>query len=73
AGDLPISPASKLITFVTDRPGHDRRYAMNIAKIQQDLGWQPKYDFATGLAQTAKWYLANESWWQPLLSRSSQP
>lgn len=69
AAELPVSPASELITFVTDRPGHDRRYAMNIAKIQQELGWQPKYDFATGLAQTAKWYLANESWWRPLLDR----
>ncbi|MEM1281599.1 MAG: GDP-mannose 4,6-dehydratase, partial [Cyanobacteria bacterium P01_H01_bin.152] len=57
-------------TFVTDRPGHDRRYAMDISKIQRELGWQPKYDFATGLAQTAKWYLANEAWWRPLLNRS---
>ncbi|MEM6836034.1 MAG: dTDP-glucose 4,6-dehydratase [Cyanobacteria bacterium P01_C01_bin.120] len=73
AVDLPVSPASQLITFVRDRPGHDRRYAMDIAKIQQDLDWQPQYDFATGLAHTAKWYLANESWWQPLLSRSSPP
>ena len=70
AGHLPVSPASNLITFVTDRPGHDRRYAMDISKIQRELGWQPKYDFATGLAQTAKWYLANEAWWRPLLNRS---
>lgn len=72
AEDLPVSPASELITFVTDRPGHDRRYAMNISKIQRELGWQPKYDFATGLAQTAQWYLANEAWWRPLLERSRQ-
>ena len=70
AGELPVSPASNLITFVTDRLGHDRRYAMDISKIQRELGWQPKYDFATGLAQTAKWYLANEAWWRPLLNRS---
>jgi len=71
AENLPISPARQLISFVTDRPGHDRRYAMNIEKIQRELGWQPQYDFKTGLAQTAQWYLANESWWRPLLVRSS--
>ncbi|NEQ46327.1 MAG: dTDP-glucose 4,6-dehydratase [Leptolyngbya sp. SIOISBB] len=70
AGELPVLPASNLITFVTDRLGHDRRYAMDISKIQRELGWQPKYDFATGLAQTAQWYLANEAWWRPLLNRS---
>ncbi|MGF1458805.1 MAG: dTDP-glucose 4,6-dehydratase [Leptolyngbyaceae cyanobacterium] len=68
--DLPISPASQLITFVTDRPGHDRRYAMNIEKIQRELNWQPKYDFVTGLAQTAEWYLNHRQWWEPLLARS---
>lgn len=67
AETLPVSPARQLITFVTDRPGHDRRYAMNSRKIQQQLGWQPKYDFDTGLAQTAKWYLDHADWWQPLL------
>ena len=48
-----------LISFVTDRPGHDRRYAMNIAKIRRELGWQPKESFETGLAKTVQWYLAN--------------
>jgi dTDP-glucose 4,6-dehydratase len=67
-GDLPIIPANKLITFVTDRPGHDRRYAMDITKIQRELGWQPKYDFATGLKQTVQWYLTHRDWWKPLLS-----
>jgi len=71
AGDLPVSPTRQLITYVTDRPGHDRRYAMNIEKIQRELGWHPKYDFTTGLAQTAQWYLANEAWWRPLLTRST--
>jgi dTDP-glucose 4,6-dehydratase len=68
AGELPVSPARQLITFVKDRPGHDRRYAMNISKIQRDLGWQPQYDFATGLKQTVNWYLTHRHWWQPLLS-----
>lgn len=72
-GDLPVRPAQQLITFVKDRPGHDRRYAMNTSKIQRDLGWQPRYDFATGLRQTVQWYLANRDWWQPLLSADYQP
>ena len=48
-----------LISYVTDRPGHDRRYAMNISKIRRELGWQPKESFETGLAKTVQWYLAN--------------
>lgn len=67
AGDLPKAPR-ELITFVTDRPGHDRRYAMDISKIEKDLGWSPDYNFETGLRQTVAWYLENRDWWQPLLS-----
>ncbi len=67
AGDLPTTPRD-LITFVTDRPGHDRRYAMDISKIERDLGWTPAYNFETGLKQTVAWYLNNKEWWQPLLS-----
>jgi len=48
-----------LISYVTDRPGHDRRYAMNIAKIRRELGWQPRESFETGLEKTVQWYLAN--------------
>lgn len=70
ANGLPITPASKLITYVKDRPGHDRRYAMDSSKIQHDLGWQPKYDFETGLKQTVQWYLNHQDWWQPLLSKN---
>lgn len=72
AGELPVSPASDLITFVPDRPGHDRRYAMDISKIQRELGWEPRYDFAAGLRQTVKWYLTHRDWWQPLLSDECQ-
>jgi dTDP-glucose 4,6-dehydratase len=67
AVDLPKTPR-ELITFVSDRPGHDRRYAMDISKIERELGWSPAYNFETGLRQTVEWYLQNRDWWQPLLS-----
>ncbi len=54
----------QLITFVTDRPGHDLRYAIDASKIQRELGWQPRESFETGLRQTVLWYLENQSWWQ---------
>ena len=57
-----------LIHFVADRPGHDRRYATDSTKLQTELGWQPEYDFESGLAQTVAWYLQNRAWWQPILS-----
>jgi dTDP-glucose 4,6-dehydratase len=50
------------ITYVADRPGHDRRYAINAEKISRELGWQPKENFATGLAKTVQWYLDNQTW-----------
>jgi len=59
-----------LISFVTDRPGHDRRYAINAEKIKNDLGWEPSIEFDDGFAKTVRWYLDNRDWWQPLLSRS---
>ena len=65
--ELPTAPR-ELITFVRDRPGHDRRYAMDISKIERDLGWAPAYNFETGLRQTVEWYLQHRDWWQPLLS-----
>ena len=55
-------PHNQLKKYVTDRPGHDRRYAMNITKIQQELGWQPKHDLASGLRKTVEWYLENSDW-----------
>lgn len=66
SADLPCAPRD-LITFVADRPGHDRRYAVDISKIQQEIGWSPTYCFAAGLRQTVEWYLQNQAWWQPLL------
>ncbi len=58
----------RLIEFVTDRPGHDRRYAINANKIQQDLGWTPSLNFNAGFEQTVTWYLENQAWWQPLIN-----
>lgn len=56
------APHAKLITFVKDRPGHDRRYAINAEKIKTELGWQPQERFETGLRRTVEWYLANGAW-----------
>lgn len=72
APNIPTKPSKNLITFVKDRPGHDRRYAINSSKIQTELGWTPKYTIESGLKATLEWYLANPQWWQPLLSQEYQ-
>ena len=56
------TPRRQLITFVADRPGHDRRYAINADKIERELGWRPAETFATGLRRTVEWYLAHQDW-----------
>ena len=56
-----------LISFVTDRPGHDFRYAIDASKIKRELGWEPRDTFETGIRQTVRWYLDNADWWQPIL------
>ena len=61
---------TELITFVTDRPGHDARYAIDPARIRDELGWRPSVTVEGGLEKTVHWYLDNEDWWRPLLSRS---
>lgn len=61
-------PHNSLIAFVTDRPGHDRRYAMNTAKISRELGWSPQESFQGGLAKTIRWYLANPTWVESVTS-----
>ena len=58
-----------LVTYVTDRPGHDRRYAIDSSKLQGELGWRPEHTFTTGIEQTVQWYLDNESWWRALQNR----
>lgn len=60
-----------LIEFVEDRPGHDKRYALDSTKIQNDVGWKPKYDFESALEETVTWYLNNENWWGPLADEKS--
>jgi len=60
--DLPHAPCSGLITFVEDRPGHDRRYAIDTTKIRQQLGWRPRENFQSGLERTVRWYLENATW-----------
>jgi dTDP-glucose 4,6-dehydratase len=60
--DLPHRPCESLIEFVTDRPGHDRRYAIDAGKIRGELGWSPRHDFESGLRRTVKWYLDNPQW-----------
>lgn len=63
------APHADLITFVTDRPGHDRRYAIDPTRIRGELGWRPSVTVEEGLRRTVEWYLANRDWWQPLLDR----
>jgi dTDP-glucose 4,6-dehydratase len=61
-------PHAKLIQFVTDRPGHDARYAIDAGKIQRELGWRPRHNFEDGLRQTVRWYLDNRGWWERVMS-----
>ena len=62
APDAPRTPSSSLITFVKDRPGHDRRYAIDAGKIRRELGWRPQESFESGLERTVRWYLGNLAW-----------
>ncbi len=63
------APHDRLITFVTDRPGHDARYAIDPTRIRTELGWRPSVTVEEGLRRTVRWYLDNEAWWRPLLDR----
>ncbi len=69
--DSPYSPHSSLIKFVQDRPGHDRRYAMEISRIQNELGWSPKHNLASGLRATVEWYLSHQDWVNALVEKES--
>jgi dTDP-glucose 4,6-dehydratase len=64
------APHARLIRFVADRPGHDLRYAIDPARIREELGWRPSVTLEEGLRKTVAWYLANEAWWGPLQGRS---
>ena len=63
-------PYADLITFVTDRPGHDARYAIDPSRIRDELGWRPSVTVEEGLERTVQWYLDNQNWWYPLLNRN---
>ncbi len=62
-------PRQRLIEFVTDRPGHDARYAIDATKLETELGWQAQENFDSGIEKTVRWYLDNEWWWRPLRGR----
>lgn len=70
--DSPATPHASLITFVDDRPGHDRRYAMNASKIRRELGWSPQETFESGMEKTVCWYLDNLEWCERVLSGAYQ-
>ena len=59
-------PRRELIEFVTDRPGHDARYAIDATKLENELGWRALENFDSGIEKTVQWYLDNEWWWRPL-------
>ncbi len=63
-----LGKPESLIRFVTDRPGHDMRYAIDPTKLENELGWKPKYTFDTGIQQTIQWYLDNREWWEHIIS-----
>ena len=63
-----LEKPESLIRFVSDRPGHDMRYAIDPTKIENELGWKPEYNFDTGIVQTIEWYLNNREWWEHIVS-----
>ncbi|GEN35159.1 dTDP-D-glucose-4,6-dehydratase RmlB [Aneurinibacillus danicus] len=67
-----LGKSEDLIRFVQDRPGHDRRYAIDATKIRTELGWEPKYTFKTGIVKTIQWYLENQKWWERIISGDYQ-
>ena len=67
-----LNKPETLIEYVTDRPGHDLRYAMNPSKIEKELGWKPSVTFEEGIDKTIDWYLTNKSWWEHIISGEYQ-
>jgi dTDP-glucose 4,6-dehydratase len=64
-------PYADQITSVADRPGHDKRYAIDATRIEQELGWRPEETFETGIEKTVRWYLDNEAWWRPIVEKGA--
>jgi dTDP-glucose 4,6-dehydratase len=67
-----LGKPESLITYVQDRPGHDRRYAIDSSKIQNELGWKPAYTFERGIAETIQWYVDNQQWWKRIMNGEYQ-
>ncbi|MGE6230230.1 dTDP-glucose 4,6-dehydratase [Paenibacillus chitinolyticus] len=67
-----LGKSEDLITFIQDRPGHDRRYGIDASKITTELGWQPKHNFESGIRETIQWYLDNKEWWERIRSGAYQ-
>ena len=67
-----LGKPESLLTFVADRPGHDRRYAIDATKIKQELGWVPQYDFTKAIKETVEWYVNNKEWVEKLEKRKSE-
>lgn len=67
-----LGKSESLITFVADRPGHDRRYAIDASKIERELGWKPKYNFESAIHETVKWYMENQDWVKRIEERKAQ-
>jgi dTDP-glucose 4,6-dehydratase len=63
-----LGKSDNLIEYITDRPGHDRRYAINSTKIREELGWKPVYEFKEAIQKTVEWYLENRTWWEHIIS-----
>jgi len=64
-----LNKPDSLKTYIEDRPGHDRRYLLDITKIKEELGWQPEIDFEKGMDELVDWYVKNEKWWRPLIGK----
>jgi dTDP-glucose 4,6-dehydratase len=67
-----LGKSEDMIEYVKDRPGHDRRYAIDSTKIEGELGWNPKFNFEDAVSQTIKWYLDNKKWWKRIISGEYQ-
>ena len=66
-----LGKSHELIEYVGDRPGHDKRYSIDCSKIEDQIGWKPKFEFDDALKQTVNWYLQNQSWWEPLIDKDT--
>ena len=67
-----LGKGEELIEYVKDRPGHDRRYAIDSSKIKNELGWTPSFNFENAIGETIDWYLQNKNWWERIISGEYQ-